>query len=401
MDIPLRRRGGEAASMKISFGRWILGTAIACAALAVVILPADGSRGVVSWLDVQRRSPEDEWQTRMYARQRHLYDVASAYRSAREFVAAQHAFAAEAGRVGAPEARFADDVPPSMRVAFNRALDDERVQKGELTGRGKVGVFVMVDTAVRVNGMQVPTLRRGSDGTVTRVFPPAPLTGDRCMVIVGIPGGDAWSKIFEGKPVGPVHPLLDACGFYDSFGAPGATVARELVDAQYFFARGFTTAIPPDTTMHPLKYAWQTWWGQGTRDARCLAGNDTACLDQWMGRPESDDQLYRHPSPEPPGGSSLQAIHRNVRSISPLNRVAAYVGPQRFERMWQSPKPLEESFLAETGEPLADFIRSGDQAELGAYHPGPWTAPFSAGLTLIVIGGGFGLTSRFSKRPHG
>jgi hypothetical protein len=383
--------------MKITFELWLAIAFVGCLAIGVAVLPADGSGAFTSWMDLKTHSPEDAWVQRMQARAGHFYDVESVFRGMRVMSEAQQQFAPAPGKIGAPDVRFGSDVPQTFRVTFTRALSEERAAQHEWTGHGKVGILVVLDTAIRVNGIELERMRGSWNGTYTRVIPPGPATGDRCVTVVTIPSGDPWSRMLEGRPIGPMHPLLDACGFYDAFGAPGAEIARELVSAKYGFARGYFPLSPPDTTKHPVEYSWL---GRGTQLGRCLAGADTMCVQMWLG--SSEDQ--RGFSTVPGRGdwygiTAIRAPWRSIRMLTQLSRLAIAVGPQRFEKIWTSPKTIEAAYFDETGETLPSFIRSNMAAEVGSYRAGPSTPLISTTITLFAIAATLAAALRFSPRP--
>ncbi len=390
--------------MKMTFERSVLIALVGCLAIAVAVLPADGAHNAPSWMDLRTRSPEDMWGTRMRARAVHFSQLAGTYKRTFELNEARHTFGSTPGKIGAPEVHFAADVPQSFRVAFTRALDDERAAQGAWTAHGKVGVYVLLDTSTRVNGVALERLRGTWNGTYTRVVPPSAATGDRCVTVVSIPNGDPWSRLFEGTPIGPMHPLLDACGFYDAFGAPGVRVENELVGARYQFARGYQPVVPQDTAKHPSEFYWGNG-SEGTHLGRCLAGADTMCVDLWLGAnsgrysnydDEDSDQLRRT---RWDGITYTEAPWRTVRFITPLSRAALAVGPQRFEKIWQSPKTIEAAYFDETGQTLAAFIRADAAVQFGSYRAGPYTPWFSTAITLFAVAAALGAALRFSPRP--
>ena len=388
--------------MKMTFERWLTIAFVGCLAIGVAILPATGVRELFSWLDVKTRSPEDIWQLRMQARVIHFGDVARIYRQTFELIEAQRAFGSTQGKVGAPEVHFSAEVPQAFRNTFMRALDEERSEQHEWTGRGKVGVLVLIDTSARVNGVELQRLRSWGNSVTTRVVPPSAATGNRCVTVVSIPNGDPWSRLLEGRPIGPMHPLLDACGFYDAFGAPGSQIQNELISGRFQFARGYQPAAPPDTVKHPSEYHWG-WGGvdAGTHLGRCLAGADTTCLDLWVGAGTSS--YYRMsgeaPRVEWPGITVQKQPWRSIQYVTQLSRAVIAVGPQRFETIWQSPKSLEAAYFDETGQTLPDFIRTNMAVDVGSYRAGPYTTWLTTALTLLTIAAALGVALRFSPRP--
>lgn len=385
--------------MKLTFERWVIVAVMGCLALAVAILPADGSRSFERWILERSWTRADAWQMRFEGRADHLGAVIHSYVAARDLAEAREFFGSTSGRVGDPEVRFSSDVPAAFRAEFMRALDDERGRRPGWTGRGKVGVLVRIDTVTRVNGQAIPRLETKTRETFSRVIAPSAETGGRCVAVVQLPSGNPWAGIVNGKAAGPVHPLLDACGYYDAFGSPGAAIGRELADDRYFFARGYARVTAPvDTLRRPTSFSLQSY-SNDTREVRCLAGDDSSCLDELRGTPDASWWRWQGTTAMPAGISSYQSVNREPRFPNSLNRMALEMGPDRFERVWRSEGSLEAAYRAEVGETLAGFERREDVHEDGAYREGPWTSAGTGLLTLGWIGGLMGVSLRFGRRP--
>jgi hypothetical protein len=243
-----------------------------------------------------------------------------------------------------------------------------------------------------------------SGRTTSRAIVPSAATGDRCVVIVKLPtgaSGAAWGPPIRGVPADAPRPLLDGCGFYDAFGMPGAQIANDVSGDRFFFARGYAwTAAPRDTAKHAHYYAFQQWYFDAS-DIRCLAYDDQACVDHFRGKHDATwDYWYASTVPQPAGISPERQLFRDLPAPSPLNRIVLEVGPQRFSRIWQSPKPLDQAYFDETGRTLGQFVRGTETHEYGIYHPGPWTSWLTVTLTLLTIASLFALTLRFGERPR-
>jgi hypothetical protein len=399
MDRDLRRRRVQETAMKINFERWAAIAFVGCMAIAAAILPADGGKPVVTWFATPERTRVSNWQTRLYARANHGTSLLNAYDATRDLELARETFGTSPARVGEPEVRFASDVSGPMRAKFMQALGEERAQRPEWKGNGKVGIIVRIDTAVRINGQTLARLgTRRNTHTETRTIAPGAATGDRCVVIVELPNGTAWGPTVRGVPFGTPRPLLDACGFYDAFGMPGAQIANDLATTRFFFARGYGwLEAPRDTAKHGHFYTYQQWYFDAS-DIRCLAYDDQACVEHLRGTGSSRSDWY--PSIALPTGTSTERlVFQDLPSPSALNRLVLEVGPQRFSRIWQSPKSLDQAYLDETGRTLGQFVRNNAAHEYGIYHPGPWTSSLTAALTLITIAALFVLSLRFGARP--
>lgn len=80
-----------------------------------------------------------------------------------------------------------------------------------------------------------------------------------------------------------------------------------------------------------------------------------------------------------------------------LRALAEELGPERFVRLWRSPKPLDESYFDVTGVGFASWVRK----EIGgAYRAGPSTPATSTSLTLLAAVALFVVASRGVPRPR-
>jgi hypothetical protein len=290
-----------------------------------------------------------------------------------------------------------------MRAEFTKALDDERSARPEWKGRGKVGVIVRIDTVTRVNGVTIARLKEKYEQTNLRVIAPSAVTGGRCVVVVELPDNDPWGrdkKQTHRRLSGPLHPLLDACGFYDAFGMPGAAIDSQIAHDRFYNARGYTWVIAPrDTAKHPVHYGYQRW-AVDSRDIQCLAGNDTSCVASLRGDGASD-YYWRYPRVAFAAGvTNARQLYWDLPRPNDLNRMVLEVGPQRFSRIWTSAKPLDEAYRDETGESLGAFERHLMEHELGTYVRGPWTSWLTNGLTLLGIAAMLWMAIQLSQRPR-
>ena len=389
--------------MKINLERWCAIAFIGCLAIGTAILPADRGKPLIDWLNTPERTRVQLWQSRSYARQNHEAGLFNAYAAARDLGLARELFGSTPAKVGDPDVRFASDVSPVMRAEFTKALDDERSARPEWKGHGKVGVIVRLDTVTRVNGVKVPRLEQRYERTSSRVIMPSAATGGRCVVVIELPDNDPWNRngtTTRDRPSGPMHPILDACGYYDAFGTPGAAVESDLSADRFYYARGYAwVAAPRDTVKHPVHYGFQRWTVDA-REIRCLAGTDTSCVAMLHGNGSEDYYWWYSRVAFASGVTSARQLFWELPRPNDLNRMVLDVGPQRFSRIWTSPKSFDEAYRDETGQTLGAFVRHSMEHELGTYKPGPWTSWLTNMLTLLGIAAMLGITTQFSRRPR-
>jgi hypothetical protein len=384
--------------MKITFGRWIAAALVVCLALGTAILPADGARWIPSWWAADAPMRFRGWYARMNARSVNRYDAFKEFVAARDLVSARREFGSTAGMSGPPDVRFAVNVPPALRAAFVNELNGERAERTGWKDRGKVGVLVAVDSPLTSHGVIISHGTAGptADRAISRVIAPSARTGDRCVVQIILPNTNAWTKGVNGEPQFAAQPVLDACGFYDAFGPPGAAIARELVESRFVLTRGYVTADHDDPIARPTQ-TWPAIW-YDLPAARCLTGDDGGC---WSFTSVANRSLRHDPVPaEWPGGSDEWILPRSRYHLSAINRLALELGPDRFARIWKSSKTLEDAYFDETGERWPDYVRRRDREVYGPYSPGPWTTVLSLALTLLTVVVLVGGTLRFGERPR-
>jgi hypothetical protein len=387
--------------MKLTFGRWLGVLAIGCALIVAAFVPAEFEMGD-GWEQTQATLPAYGWSRRQAARLHHVRELIVEFRAAGDIELARSAFGSTDGAVGEPELVFEPAVPAAQRAEVIRALAAERAQRGEFKGRGKVGVVVGTDSAFRVGGRSIGIWPGGSRAARTRVVTPSPLTGDRCVSVVRI--GKEWGESGEGGP--GAASLLDACAFYDAFGAPGPQIQRELRADNLEFARGYRQTVA-ETDRSSRPFAMADYANQPYRRSRivsslaCRAGLDSACLALTYGMAERLDLAATF-------WTGAAATRNGISAESPwswlstsaytLEALAHDLGPARFARVWQSSGALADAYHSETGERLAQWSRRREERLGGVYVAGPWTPPLSAGLSLLFVAAVAGLTIRYVPR---
>jgi hypothetical protein len=80
--------------------------------------------------------------------------------------------------------------------------------------------------------------------------------------------------------------------------------------------------------------------------------------------------------------------------------MVAHYGRDQFERFWTSDAPLEDAFLAATGESIDDWTMRWTRADFGTPARGSKLRPVSVFLSLViaaVLVGSAGLLSHFRQ----
>ena len=386
--------------MTLTFGRWLACIAIGCAAIAAAFLPAERqSYWDSEWHIRQSHTAGYAWMQRANARSRHTADLVLAYREASDRELARRTFGNRAAGVGEPEVVFASDVSPSARANVIRVLREERAALGEWKGRGKVGLIVLMDTAATLGGDTITPLKGRSSWNRFRSFPPAASTEDRCVTVMRL--RSAWS----GAAMTPARgrALLNVCALYDRFGVPGAGLDQLL------FTRRDSVATPPAAPFTVSSDLSSVKWldrslgavaNQSLSSVSCRAGSVSACYrlagvsaDSGAGRA---DTLHRGSFRD--GGREFPWATGPAPST--LMSLITDLGPERFERVWRSARPLPEAVFDVTGTRFDAWVRQREVAADGAYRAGPWTSPSSLLLTALVIAGLFAIAGEAIGRPR-
>ncbi len=86
-------------------------------------------------------------------------------------------------------------------------------------------------------------------------------------------------------------------------------------------------------------------------------------------------------------------------SATLLDAMVRSIGPERFQRMWQSQKSLDSAYFDATGEPLAAWVHVRTVAMDGPYHIGPLPTATAAILTIVTLMLSLVFSMRFARRP--
>ena len=195
--------------------------------------------------------------------------------------------------------------------------------------------------------------------------------------------------------------LLDGCAFYDAFGTPGPQIAAWLTSERFEFARSLSFAPPDSAATAAERWGYDNYFWTDERYARCGGGDLESCSAMLREPRSIYIWTYRNDNSVAPPAES-QEITEPSRGFNAtlLNALVRDIGPERFERVWQSPQPLEAAYLAATGEPLAAWVNRRVVAFGGPYHIGPLPTPTSALLTILAIVLALALSSRLAQRPR-
>lgn len=384
-------------------GRWIVACIAGCLFLAAALLPPQPSADEPFY----RWRPEPSAHTQALALRAkidriHASLLLQAYRSAHDEEAAQRVFGASSGGAatgavvkGRMSVWFDADIPDVARRRVEQIIASEDSARGSWRGKGAVGILVFTDTAASVDGTRLPWGFNSGLSVATKVLPVNAATGDRCVAVVRL----GRLALAPESTIPADRQLLDGCAFYDAFGTPGPRIATWLQAEHAAFARALSFA--PIDTVPPGPQGWSDYdYFLGDQAGRCAGGDQTACISMLNQTPQVDRWNFWHdgsvplPNESPeidqrPGGFRATLLDAMVRDI----------GPERFERIWQSPRTLDAAYFDVMGEPLAAWVRRRVVLSGGRYHIGPLPTATSTILTLLAIVTALALSTRFARRP--
>lgn len=370
--------------MRITFTRWAISCGLAAGVVAALVLPAsddDSSRSAYSYYSYRLNGTELLSQRSRAASVRER-SLLSRYESAADVAMAQRAFASSTSPARPLAVWFAPDVPDNARRHVTDLIDAERGARPAWRDHGSVGILVITDTATTLGGVKLPTRFDGDRLVTTAVLPPSRETGDRCVTVIRL----RHTALVTPPTLSAGRLPMDGCAFVDAFGAPGAWIAQWLANERFGFARRLALVQPAAERDVP-RYLWEQG---GIASMQCRGGNDSMCVAAatktfagfWAANPYSylEDQ----------GAETRVESKETLSRFAPtdeglLESLARDLGPTRFQRVWQSPKPLADSYFDETGESFGRWERARLVEAYGVYRTGPSPSGAVLIVTLTVV----------------
>ncbi|HEY2851075.1 MAG TPA: hypothetical protein VGI97_14440 [Gemmatimonadaceae bacterium] len=378
--------------------RWAAACVLGCLVLATLLLPPPPSSDEFTEWTPRSSAHERTLVRRLSARHLHAQLLDFAYRGAHDADVARREFGAQS-KGAAPNGVsvwFDSDVPTPVRQRVSQLIGAEEASRGTWRGKSGVGVLVLTDTASAVDGVQV---KLGFNTLIssTTMVRPVPQAGGRCVTIIRI--GRGWLQRAD-TIAGDRH-LLDGCAFYDAFGSPGAQIRAWMDSSNAGFARALSFAPPDSVSLKRARWGFYDFWYSDDRFVRC-AGNKLQECSALLREPTVYMAWRPGNDASVPMPVELQAYAEPSRGFNAtlLDAMVRDIGPERFERVWQSPKSLDAAYLDATGEPLAAWVHRRAVTLDGPYHIGPLPTTTSAILTLATLVLLAGLTIRFAQRPR-
>jgi hypothetical protein len=378
--------------------RWSVACILGCLLIGVALLPPQPDDDPFYRWRPEWTIQERGLQERAAAARLHSLKLWMAYRSARATEIARREFgvtSAHAPATAGVTIWYDTDVPQAVRTDVSRRIAAEDSARGSWRAKGRVGVLVLTDTATKIDGVTMPWGYNSGLTVSTSVLPISGETGGRCVAVVRI-----GHLALSGTRIPAERRLLDACAFYDAFGAPGTQVAAWLATERFAYARELSFAPPDSAELKAARWGYNDFAYTDENFSRCAADDAAGCLAT-LHAPIADFNWYYWPDASVSSPAGAQEITQRARGFRAtlLDAMVRDIGPDRFLRVWQSPRAIDEAYLDATGEPLAAWVHRRAVAISGPYHIGPLPTATSAILTLIALAICGALTLRFARRP--
>lgn len=338
--------------MTAVFGRWVVTIAVSCAIAGALVqsFTPEYERcpfGVCPWSDFP------DVRIRRSAAGSHEAGEWGALRDASDIALAARVVASSGPSTGAPTVWFAPDVGAVARASVRRALGEELGAGGTWRRRGGIAVLVLVDSSHTFEGL--PALFRNQSGVATRAIAPSPATTGRCVSVVRL----GKSAATDGFDASAKRSLLDACGFFDAFGAPGRAIAAALDSGRYDAARAYLPGLP-DSTRQRLAVSGLVGGFYATPPTgivQCATGADSACTAYVMGLVHSRPYVRGEFSNAPRTSGPVTVERYEPAQTSLFDLIALDLGPERFARFWHSDAPLPDAYREVAGVPITNLMR--------------------------------------------
>jgi hypothetical protein len=278
-----------------------------------------------------------------------------------------------------------------------------------------VDLVFLIDTTSAVRGVR----RLGAFAGAMRAdyVLPRPNSADRCLVIARtrafnpVPGRRSGYASLLGDFAN--SRLLGPCGFYESFGQPGAGTRAWLTSRGWSIGTVSTWQLgaPRWSSRWTWRYGmesgipfsdWELRYAMSLRGFACAAGSTAACDSAAIIGPSPSRRVARGATTW--GGrivsprKSLDAGDRNYywwwnaaqelgpREETVLAEMARSLGAERFSRVWRSEKPFRESFRAESGKDVGTWTQEWTGRAYESQHSGAGQSLWSALLGIAIAG---------------
>lgn len=400
--------------MALTFRRWVTIVVLVCAAVAIWQLPPRGegamplrqstfpfgevARGYVSpfgWPDAS---------TKLGAATLHLrvLQLRDSVFTPRVLVAA------DSGMTVLTDRQFPDSVRRFVSATIRQAW-----QSNHPGHQVPVIVAVVLDTTTTLDGLPIG---RGTYGNA-HVFPPDSVSR-ACRVLVREDRGVtqryakqmklfARSMVLGNAPSVSGSTILGPCLLYATYGTPGPAVAAWLSQTDWRSTRAIAANRQSPTWLDEYWYtyswrfggvipgadeadvAWDTRSWLSDNGIACIAGNDARCVDGFVAPVVAikSEHEWQHDIIDIGSSWSSWGFPR-TETLGPasgwlVSDMIHDLGPDRFEKFWQSSTPPRTAFEAAAQQPLGSWLHAWATRTYGQDVLGPFVA--TRGLVAGVL----------------
>jgi len=385
--------------MARTLSRWGIALLLACAAIAIAMLPPPEKVGD-PWVPYWRGYGELEWRVGPQYEQ--------AINTLRfELVRDSLLALAELQPGNSSDSLvllFGPRVPDRERRVIEAWLRPTWFRTLPHSSEVQLATVVMIDTDSVVAGLPRPPTY-WSD--VHYLLPPSS-EGRACISLIQF-GLSTLERIETGGALTSYQAEtvrdngLGSCAFYGAFGLPGGDVADWLSTWQYA-----PIADANWESAFSFRGQWQ-WsgrgWFSGHLEFVSCAGGDRESCGRIVRREPGEERRFR---PARFLGPGLQTAERyytrwSQDALGPwVNHyfadMVAYFGRDRFAEFWRSEEPIEQGFELAMGVPLDEWTMQWVQAYVGVPRTTNRLPVGSAVLSLILVGVLVGSAGLYARR---
>lgn len=195
--------------------------------------------------------------------------------------------------------------------------------------------------------------------------------------------------------------VLGVCGFYATYGVPGAHVAEWLARGGYHYADFVFVDRFPRMGFTGIRGAFgRNDRGVSLRLQSCAAGVDEACERLFLDPEERFNRAWASPvtTPQPPRAAFAERGSAWL-DIALLGWLEKEFGAEAVGRFWRSEEPVKEAFEGAFPVSLAEWMRDMTVRTTGTVsRPTPKAANAFGALLFVVLG--VGASVFFARRSQ-
>jgi len=305
-------------------------------------------------------------------------------------------------------------ISPSYGDALARQIDTlvrrRWAEAGAPTGIPVV-IAAVVDSSTIVDGAP---RRRPSWTPSISAFLPDTSRSAACVSILrvaSIPNATS-PRTFRRNLIAPqtIGGLVGPCLYYAAFGSPGPQVAHWLGDGNWRAAQvtDWHTAPPPaaprfipytpSVNDRGSSAAYDARVGTSTAGLACLAGEQMRCAQAVLppSRPNTDSVWRQRVVSTTGANDAVFTLPRGRNIIGPadgwlLSEMVRTLGKERFTAFWRSSEPVPDAFRAASNQSLDSWVHAWAVRMYGPLPIGPGLGGLDVLYGMLLLLGGIGV----------